>query len=124
MPQRNNQRQNTQSRKPRPQLTPFEKGQILQASRDGYSAHQIAQDFDREPSTITRWLKKASSQPQGQSLPRTGRPKSWSVRDQRRITRLIRQHPFWSYKRVKRELRLKLSVTTIHRIIQPLGIKK
>jgi transposase len=124
MPLSNKSIQDHQDRKKRPQLTPYERGQIVQAARDGQSSRQIAKSWNRDQSTISRTVRNASQRTQGHSLPRSGRPRCWSAREQRRIVRLIRRKPFWSYKRIQRELRLKISVTTIHRIIQPLGIKK
>ena len=118
MPQRTPLAPTSQSRRKRQELTPYERGRISQAHMDGVSIRKIAQLMNRPSSTIGDTIKQAPSRPQGASQPRSGRPKQYTERDTRRIIRLIKSKPFWSYRRVLHELDLKLSPATMHRILK------
>lgn len=109
---------------PRSQIDDFEKGRIYEAFQSGQSARSIAIRFKRAPSTITRTIRNIESRGHSQSLPRTGRPQTWTSRDQRHIERFVRKYPFWSYTKVQKVLHSRFSVPTIRRILAPLGIKK
>ena len=124
MPQRTPLAPTSQSRRKRQELTRYERGRIIQAHMDGVSIRKIAQLMNRPSSTIGDTIKQAPSRPQGASQPRSGRPKQYTERDTRRIIRLIKSKPFWSYRRVLHELDVKLSPATMHRILKPFGIRK
>lgn len=109
---------------PRTQITEFEKGRIFEAAQNGQSTRSIAKRFNRNQSTICRIIQKIKTRGHSHSLPRTGRPRSWTARHQRQIHRLVIQRPFWSYSRIQKVLRSPFSTATIRRILAPLGIKK
>lgn len=62
-----------------PNLTPYERGRIVQAYEDGRTLENIADQFQRAPSTISRTIYGASTHDQGNELARTGRPRSYMV---------------------------------------------
>ncbi|KAG9679065.1 hypothetical protein KCU87_g904, partial [Aureobasidium melanogenum] len=92
----------TGSRVRQPNLTPYDRGRIVQAHEDGRSLRSIADQFHRAPSTILRTINNAPLRDNGTELPRTGRPRSYTRRDQRRVELAIKRHPFWSYDKLKR----------------------
>lgn len=107
-----------------PNLTPYERGRIVQAYEDGRTLESIADQFHRAPSTISRTVRGASTHNEGTELPRSGRPRTYTPRDRRRVELAVKRHPFWSYNKIKKWYGFTWSNRTMRRILEPYGIKK
>ena len=108
----------------RRELSPYTRGQIISASDHGDRIAEISRVFSIPESTIRDTIKNAPTRRHGNSASRSGRSPKLSDRDKRRIIRLVREHPFYTYARVISELDLQVAPVTIRRLLQPLGIKK
>jgi transposase-like protein len=73
-------------------LTPFERGRIVQAYEDGYTLESIADQFQRAPSTIFRTIHGVSQHNEGSERPRTGRPRTFTPREQRRLENAVKKY--------------------------------
>ena len=70
----------------RPQLTEFEKGQIVFARNvNGWSYRKIAEHFGRTPSCIERFLKKYGETKNFDRTPGSGRKRKTTDRDDRAL---------------------------------------
>ncbi|PSS12915.1 hypothetical protein M430DRAFT_262520, partial [Amorphotheca resinae ATCC 22711] len=56
---------------------------------------------------------------EGKSLPRAGRPKSYTDRDVRNLIRYVRLHPKDTYAEVRKALRFNFSTTTLKVMLKP-----
>ena len=81
-----------------PNLTPEERLTIIAKSRAGVSTMELAQEFNRDASTIRRTLYRAAKHNTIYDLPRPGRPKVISEHQRRIIWRLVRKSPKVTYK--------------------------
>ena len=80
--------------------------------------------MQRTPATVLNTIRKDATRDEGESAPRSGRPRILSNRDIRRILRCVHAHPFWSYSRVKLDLQLNCSLSTFYRVLDKFGIRK
>lgn len=67
---------------------------MLRAVQEKHTYRSIAREFGCAVSTVAYTVKQAKLRNEGESLRRLGRPKSYTERDRRRITRLLKLHPF------------------------------
>jgi IS30 family transposase len=68
------------------------RGRIVQVYEDDRTLNDIANQFQRAPSTISRTVHGASTHNQGSELARTGRPRSYTPRDQCRVLLTVERH--------------------------------
>jgi hypothetical protein len=94
-------------------LTSFERGQIVQAYGDGYTLESIADQFQRAPSTISRTIHGVPQHNEGSERPRTGRPRTSTTRNQRRLENAVKRYPFWSYKMILRILPVRATLCAL-----------
>jgi hypothetical protein len=106
-----------------PNLTSYGRGRIVQVYEDGRTLENTADQFQRAPSTISRTIHGASTHNLGPDLARTGRPRSYIPRDQRRVLLAVERHPSWSYDKLKRWYGFIWSTRTLSRMLEPSGIK-
>jgi len=107
---------------PRKELTPFERGQIQAWFVAGLSQTDIAKALKRPRQTIHDALKNSCQNPEGESLPRSGRPPILSSRDRRLLVREVRKHPKSTYKELKKATGLNHSDHTLRRVLKAAGI--
>jgi len=79
-----------------PVFTPYERARIVQAYEDGRTPESIADQFHRPTFTISRTVRGASTHNEGTGLAWTGRPCTYTPRDQRLDKLAVERHPFWS----------------------------
>ena len=72
---------------PRKELTPFERGQIQGLATAGLKPAEIKQVLKRPVSTIKDALQNSCQNPNGKSLPRSGRPSILTYRERRLLIR-------------------------------------
>ena len=75
-------------------------------------------------STVKDTINNSKSRNQGESAPRSGRPKVYTDRDERAILRLVRLNPKWTYRRLVAELECKPSRSIVTRILKKYNITK
>ena len=100
------------------ELTANQRGQIEGASEFGATQQQIATVLGHELSTVKTTLRKAPKRSNGKSQPRTGRPQATDARTRRRILFIIKRNPHATYAKIRKEIGLNLSNSTLYRILQ------
>src|SRR5205823_404778 len=81
----------------------------------------IARDLQISRSTVRRTLERNPQRINGQSRPRSGRPKKLSDADIRHLHIIIKRDPFLTYREIVDRSGLTLSRTTFTRILQSSG---
>ncbi|KAK4981148.1 hypothetical protein LTR66_010193 [Elasticomyces elasticus] len=104
------------------ELSPYERGLILGAYKFGATTAEIAEDVGCGLSIVSTTVRRASSRRDGQSKPRSGRPKALSARDTRRLIRIVLREPTITYKRIQEELGIDISRSSLYRAIESEGI--
>jgi hypothetical protein len=110
---------NIQDRK---ELSPFMRGQVVAAKRFGHRPAEIATVLNLPDSTVRTTIIRASQRPNGKSKKGRGRHKSYTTRDERNLLRHIRLNPKDTYAAVRQATSLKISRTTIKKIMKASGI--
>ena len=105
----------------RKELSPFLRGKIFAKHSDGLSAANISRDLGIPRTTIWSTLQRESTQLDGKSFPRPGRPKSYTERDKRHILTIIKRNPFITYQAIREQSGLNLSSATFLRILKESG---
>jgi hypothetical protein len=75
-----------------------------------------------DPSTARSTVLLAPKRPDGRTKDRTGRPRLWDNRFERRVLRFARWNPKMTYKDMKDQLDTLLFKSTLRRILQDNGI--
>jgi hypothetical protein len=105
-----------------PELSPNTRGKIIGAKDFGGTTTQIGRRYNYPESTIRSTLKLEPERVGNVSLPRSGRPKTYSDRDERHILRQVRLHPKCTYADVQRACLVKLCNSTLKSILKKHGI--
>jgi transposase len=105
-----------------PELTPYARGKIIGAAESGKSPSCIATSQKLSRSTIYHTIYADPERNEGQSKPRSGRPKLYTDRDERRILRQVRLYPKCTYADVRRACAVTLCDTTLKTILGKHGI--
>lgn len=105
------------------ELTPYQRGIIVGRAAAGDTVHAISRDLNICVSTVKYTLAKAKERDQGNSVQRTGRPKSYTDRDERRILRIVQLEPKITYQNITRLTGIEISRGTLYNIISKHGIK-
>ena len=85
----------------RRELTPFVRGIIKGKLLDGKTPTDIAKDLNIPRPTIYTTKQNLSSQVDGKSKPRSGRPLSYTTRDTRHIYTIVRRDPYATYNKIR-----------------------
>lgn len=104
------------------QLTSIQRAEIAGASKCSVPNFMIADALHQEPSTVSRTINLTPLRYNHNSLPQSGRPKSWTSCDQRRLVNYIRKHPWHTWQQVKEGTGLYFSTSTLKRILESSGI--
>jgi len=102
--------------KPGYELTPYQRGLIVGGKASGARVCDIVLATSRSKSTVLATLRKAVERTEGESKPRSGRPKLYSDRVKRNLIRHCRLHPKHTYAQVRKALNSKISTSSIKRI--------
>jgi hypothetical protein len=103
-------------------LSPNTRGKIIGGYDFGGKPSQIGKAYNFNESTIRSTLKLEPVRDRNKSQPRSGRPKTYSDRDERHILRQVRLHPKCTYADVRRACLVKLCDNTIRSILKQYGI--
>jgi hypothetical protein len=104
------------------ELSPYERGKIVGAVSQGASFTDAGKLVHRPGSTARATVKHDAERLDGHTRPRTGRPKSWDDRFERRVLRQARINPKMSYREMQDALNTILSFDTLYRILKSNGI--
>ena len=105
------------------ELTPYKRGQIVGAAQLGASNVEIAVTLNTPESTVRSTLRADIQRLNGESIRRSGRPKTWNDYYVRRLVRLVRAQPKLTYTQVRKELGWTYSDSTLKRMLEPSGIR-
>ena len=86
-----------------PDLTPYKRGIILGAHKNGCTPTYIARVENTPLTTVKKSIYQTSQRPNGISKPRTGRPPITTERSRRLIIRIARLNPRITYEDLKKE---------------------
>ena len=105
-------------------LTPLERAKIHGAHLVGASLGAITEALNHARSTVQSTIELLDKRVDYSSQPRSGRPKTYGSRTKRKILRLARQNPKWTYRKLLEQIGIKISKSTVVRILNEEGIKK
>jgi len=106
----------------RKELSPYQRGILVGASRASAKFSEISQALSVPKSTVHDTLKVDPERDNGKSKPRTGRPLAYTARDEHKILRFVRRDPKSTYDDVQKACRVDFSTTTIKKILKKHGI--
>lgn len=99
-------------------------GKIFGRALAGQSVAQIV-EAERLPRTTSYdTINKALYRPHQHSLPRPGRPKALTERDERQTVHTIKPNPSITYKRLLKDLQLSCSIDNLQRVLTEHHIKR
>jgi hypothetical protein len=106
----------------RKELSPYQRGILVGASRAGTKLSEISQALSVLKLTIHDTLKIDSERDNSKSKPRTGRPFSYSSRDEHKVLRFVYILPKSIYDDIQKECGVDLSTSTLKRILKKYSI--
>ena len=104
------------------ELKPYARGIIKGKTTAGQTPTQIAADLKLSRRTIRTTLARDTERDQGTTKPRSGRPKSFTLRDERTILRMARIDPKQTYRDLIEKSGVDCSRKTVYRILRDAGI--
>jgi hypothetical protein len=102
-------------------LTPTQHARICGARDTGASIGRISKLFQIPKSTVQITLERESGRVNSESLPRSGRPISYSEHHKRVVLRFYQINPKATFDVVRRDIPTTLSRKTIYRILKESG---
>jgi transposase len=109
---------------PNHELSPHIRSIIIGLALGGENASRIARRLKLPRTTVRDQINHYQDRDANQSKPRSGRPKSYGVRDERRVLRLVRQNPKMTWHHLQESLDLAISKRTYQRLLAKHGIRK
>ena len=106
-----------------PELTPYQRGQIVGARKTGTSPKEIEDELGHSRGAVRRTLESTYIRDEGHTLPRSGTPLKYTSRARRRMLQCLRSHPKMSYKKRREATGLKMSDSYIHDLTIAEGLK-
>jgi transposase len=105
------------------ELTPHTRAKVTTLREEGISIREIAERTKISENTVKWTLKSEPRRNAGITPKRTGRPRSYTERDQRSILRFVQNNPKSTYVDIRQNLHIDLSHDTFQRILNSVGIK-
>jgi hypothetical protein len=105
-----------------PELSAYVRGTIVAASQFGIKTCVISETYKIPPSTIESTVSLNSLRVDGESQPRSGRPKTYDIRDERHIIRYVRLYLKCTYADIRRACAITLCNNTLQAILNNYGI--
>ena len=109
--------------RPNTELNAYQRGIIIGARGEGASYGRIEKTYQIHRDTARSTVHSASVRINGESLPRSGRPKKYTERDERHVIYYARHNPKAKYRQIQNDLNLDLSPRTFNRILQQCHIQ-
>lgn len=110
------------SNKPRKELSQALRIQITTALDWGHSVREICEKYSVSRSAVYYTKKRQLVRQNNASLPRSGRPKKLSDREERRLLRYIRLNPKATFKKISTDIQCPVGRTTIKSILKEYNI--
>ena len=110
------------NRRYKTEYSPYQRGIIVGAIDGGATPGAIQKAHEIPKSTAQAIVRNARTSNDGQSAPRSGRPKSLSIRDQRHTLRIARRDPKITYAKLAEQAGVTCSHDTIYRLLEEEGI--
>jgi hypothetical protein len=105
-----------------PELTPYQRGLIVGAASLGKKPTRIARQYKLPLETVKSTLRLNLVRNEGQLKPRSGRPKAYSDRGERKILQQVQLHPKCTYVDVRKACVVTLCNSTLKSILKKHGI--
>jgi transposase len=124
MPQRTPLRPISSNIIPNKELSPYQRAIIIGRAQAGQKPSQIGKELNIPRDTVKYTLQKDPIRNEAQSIPRSGRPRKLSLRDERAILRILRKNPKITWRELLKESNLNVSKSTYYRMLKRHNIKK
>ena len=105
------------------ELSPYERGEIKGLNRGGFKVPEIARLKNIPISTVRSTLSLDELRTNGESQPRSGRPKAYTPSDERLILRIARAYPKLTYRELLSQCGLEIHPNTVKKILKEHGIQ-
>jgi hypothetical protein len=105
------------------ELSPYIRGKIVSMSIGSASASQVQAKFGVSRQAVRGSIAQDSQRPDGESLPRSGCPATYTDRDKRLMLRNLRLFPKSTFDDRRKESGVKMSNSTIKRLAQQHGLQ-
>jgi transposase len=105
------------------ELSPYVRGKIVGMAEKGGSVSEIQARFQVSRQAVRGSISKDPQRPEGESALRSGRPRIYTIRDERMMLRNLRLYPKSTFEERRRETGLEMSNTTIKRLAQKSGLQ-
>ena len=102
----------------RRELTLYERGQIIGVAKCSVKQKTISTQLLVLRHTVRTTISRESLRKNGASQPRLGRPQTYSKHDERLLLQVVRQFPKYTYTQLRAFTGLKLSTSTLKRILR------
>jgi len=112
------------NRIPRTELSPHIRGVIIGMHIGGKNPSEIARILRLPRRTVRDQIHRFPQRHANQSRPRSGRPRAYTERDERRILRLIRREPKIRWRCLKLTTDIDISLRTFKRLLKRLHVRK
>ena len=106
-----------------PELSPYQRGQIVGAHKTGSSLKEIGDELGHSRGAIRRTLESIHIRDEGHTLPRSGTPLKYTSRARRRMLQCLRSHPKMTYEKRRETTGLKMSDSYIRDLTIATGLK-
>jgi hypothetical protein len=97
----------------RRELTLYERGQIIGAAKCSVKPSAICTELSLSRRTVQTTIDSEPLRKNGASQPQSGRPRTYSERDERLLLRVVRQFPKYTYAQLRAFTGLKLCNSTL-----------
>ena len=105
-----------------PDLSPYQRGQIIGFSSTGLSQRKIATQLHLSNGAIQSTLRCQKSRPDGVSAPRPGHPPKFTERETRKMIRCVRLHPKMTFVERRVHCDTKMSNSHIKNLCREIGL--
>jgi hypothetical protein len=102
--------------------SPYTRGKIVGMAENGASASKIQVQYGVSRKAVRGSIAQDSQRPEGKSLPRSGRPPTYTDRDERLMLRNLRLFPKSTFEDRRIESGVKMSNSTIKRLARKHGL--
>jgi hypothetical protein len=106
-----------------PELSPYQKGQIIGARKAGSSPKEIEGELGHSREAVRKTLESIHIRDKGYTLPRSGTPLKYTSRARRRMLQCLWSHPKMSYEKRREATGLKMSDSYIRHLAIAKGLK-
>jgi hypothetical protein len=106
-----------------PELSPYQRGQIVGARKTGSSLKEIGNELGHSREAIRRTLEFIYIRDEGYTLPRSGTPLKYTSRARWRMLQCLRSYPKMSYEKRREATGLKMSDSYIRDLAIAKGLK-